>query len=470
MFFAGSRARGSRIREEGTLLPLRSTLNFIGSDITAADNAAAGRTDITLVGGGGAGGGLPVFNVQADYGAVGDGTTDDTAAIQAAITAAEAETYFATVFLPFGYYLISSPLVITRPIKLLGEGCVVGDRLKNNNYAAKGAVIWNASTTGNAVEFRPTVVSGLWPRGLGGMIFQDFGIDTPELGGAAVTTYDPAGWGPLSSGRGIACFPGTSPNKLPYYCQYRNVTICRHAIGFDPNATGTPNAYYSGSHDFEWCNALVCRTKGYNLRAVESRLLFCRAKNNDPEWASADANPARGDYGFYLAADGSFLQNCIAICCNRGFFGEAMSDDSRGHHIIAGCGADSCPSGYDFSGVYDPVQIATCWNSNIYYNPGGVAPPSNDYAFRIWAQGELVGCKNYFGQYGFEANGGTVTGGLFAGSGDALGDAIIQGVRCGTLTRGSSYSGSIMGCRASSIAGPAGTSKGRGNAGVADWG
>ena len=45
MFFTGSRSRGSRIRDEGSLLPLRPELNFIGSSITAADNAAAGRTD-----------------------------------------------------------------------------------------------------------------------------------------------------------------------------------------------------------------------------------------------------------------------------------------------------------------------------------------------------------------------------------------------------------------------------------------
>ena len=53
MFFTGSRSRGSRIRDEGSLLPLRPELNFIGSSITAADNAAAGRTDISVTGGGG---------------------------------------------------------------------------------------------------------------------------------------------------------------------------------------------------------------------------------------------------------------------------------------------------------------------------------------------------------------------------------------------------------------------------------
>jgi hypothetical protein len=44
-----------------------------------------------------------------DYGAVGDGTTDDTAAIQAAIDASD------NVFLPEGTYLISTCLVMSRP-------------------------------------------------------------------------------------------------------------------------------------------------------------------------------------------------------------------------------------------------------------------------------------------------------------------------------------------------------------------
>lgn len=401
-------------------------------------------------------GGPPVFNVKT-FGAVGDGTTNDTAAIQAAIDAATAQTYYATVFLPFGFYKITSPLVITRPIKLLGEGCVVGDRLKNNQYSARGAVIWNASTTGNAIEFRPSTIAGLWPRGLGGMIFQDFGIDTPELGGAAVSTSDPSGWGPLSTGRGIACYAlASSPYKIPYYCQYRNVTVCRHSIGFDLNASGA-NAYYSGSHDFSWCNALLCRDIGFNLSAVESRLEFCRAKCNDPEWSSTG-----GAYGFYLAADGSFLSHCITIKTTIGYYGKAESSgDSNGIHILTGCGADQCGQGFDFSAITSwPVQIANCWTSNALW--------SSDPAFKMGQYGLLSNCRNFYG-VGFNVTGGSVDGGEFL-SGTATGDTSITGVRVqGALTR-SSYTGSVSGGKLGSVAGSAGTSKGRGITGVSDWG
>ncbi len=59
-----------------------------------------------------------VYNVK-DYGATGDGVTDDTAAIEAAITAAPAGT---TVFFPAGVYLVSSPVRLRGGLSYLGEG------------------------------------------------------------------------------------------------------------------------------------------------------------------------------------------------------------------------------------------------------------------------------------------------------------------------------------------------------------
>lgn len=52
-----------------------------------------------------------------DYGAVGNGTTDDTAAIQAAIDAAPSGSI---IFFPVGAYLISSTLTITKPLHIKG--------------------------------------------------------------------------------------------------------------------------------------------------------------------------------------------------------------------------------------------------------------------------------------------------------------------------------------------------------------
>lgn len=59
-----------------------------------------------------------VYNVL-DYGAVGDGTTDDTIAVQAAITATP---YGCVTYFPFGVYNISNTLTIGNNITLQGNG------------------------------------------------------------------------------------------------------------------------------------------------------------------------------------------------------------------------------------------------------------------------------------------------------------------------------------------------------------
>jgi len=67
-------------------------------------------------------------NVQ-QYGAVGDGVTDDTAAIQAAVTASAGRT----VFVPAGTYLISQTIVLLSDVTLIGDGVGSVIRLANGS-------------------------------------------------------------------------------------------------------------------------------------------------------------------------------------------------------------------------------------------------------------------------------------------------------------------------------------------------
>ena len=79
--------------------------------------------DITLQPGGAGGNVLTAFNVKsAPYGAVGNGATDDTAAIASALTAASSG---GIVYFPPGVYLVSSPLQITSGITIQGAGATV---------------------------------------------------------------------------------------------------------------------------------------------------------------------------------------------------------------------------------------------------------------------------------------------------------------------------------------------------------
>lgn len=74
----------------------------------------------------------PVANVRA-YGAIGDGATDDTAAIQAAITAANVATS-GLVYFPQGAYKLTSPLIIAANGSTSGLCCrgtgIFGARLR----------------------------------------------------------------------------------------------------------------------------------------------------------------------------------------------------------------------------------------------------------------------------------------------------------------------------------------------------
>lgn len=132
MWYGGSRSRGSRFRDEGgAALPWRPYVDIVGANIAASDDAANGKTVLTVSGSSG-GTSIPgIFNVQ-DYGAV-PGGGDDTAAIQAAQNAAAAyaatKGATGTVLFPPGSYTISSPIdwdspsnVVTPAIPWIGLG------------------------------------------------------------------------------------------------------------------------------------------------------------------------------------------------------------------------------------------------------------------------------------------------------------------------------------------------------------
>jgi polygalacturonase len=81
-----------------------------------------------------------------DFGAKGDGTTDDTAAIQAAITYAEASATppsaapgVVQVYFPFGLYIITSALAVTKSLSFVGEG--------HSEYSTGARIIQNTTAT-----------------------------------------------------------------------------------------------------------------------------------------------------------------------------------------------------------------------------------------------------------------------------------------------------------------------------------
>lgn len=142
------------------------------ADINIANNAAIQSTKTSFTNNGT---GATARSVQAkladtlcvkDFGATGNGVTDDTAAIQAALAQAASAGAPRRVYFPMGTYLVSSGFVIAHPIRLVGEGA--GGAVFGNFPAENGTHIKYTGTAGatmftfSNVNFGNSGIEGLW--------------------------------------------------------------------------------------------------------------------------------------------------------------------------------------------------------------------------------------------------------------------------------------------------------------------
>ena len=94
-----------------------------------------------------------------DFGATGDGTTDDTSAIQAAIDALEALSTGGTLYFPVGNYLVTS-LTITDAVSLLGAAPANGySNASGTDFGSR--ILVNTSDTNDCIAITGTALDGL---------------------------------------------------------------------------------------------------------------------------------------------------------------------------------------------------------------------------------------------------------------------------------------------------------------------
>jgi hypothetical protein len=127
-----------------------------------------------------------------DFGAKGDGTTDDTASIQAAINLAC--TYGGNVYLPAGTYKISAALVFTMNSSLV-------DPVKRPSMSGDGMAATTIFQTANANGIE---IIGYDPQPAGYGTFQDFtlygyqknklGIALKDIAFVTINNVYLAGW------------------------------------------------------------------------------------------------------------------------------------------------------------------------------------------------------------------------------------------------------------------------------------
>jgi hypothetical protein len=144
----------------------------LGRSTTSRATSTGGTTTINQIG-------LHTFNQEIfnvkDYGAVGNGATDDTVAIQAAITACEASDHGGTVFLPAGDYYISSTLTIAKRSGNIDQSFTKVNMIGQGRHMS--TLQWN----GGADEC--LTVTGDASGNNIGLLFADFGmINSDGLG------------------------------------------------------------------------------------------------------------------------------------------------------------------------------------------------------------------------------------------------------------------------------------------------
>jgi len=125
-----------------------------------------------------------------DFGAVGDGVTDDSAEIQAAIDAAEADGG-GTVYFPAGVYLIGTKLTVTQPVRLLGAGYGERATAEDGSAVRTTTLKWDAGAGSNdMIFFGAGSTNLLIGAAVTGIMFDGSGVATRAIYATSVAMCD----------------------------------------------------------------------------------------------------------------------------------------------------------------------------------------------------------------------------------------------------------------------------------------
>lgn len=220
-----------------------------------------------------------------DYGAVGDGTADDTTAIQNALNAATG----GRVYLPQGSYRITSALTIPGDTKLYGAGRALAVLRKqfNGNFAtlSDGALIEDVG-----IDLQGATYSG---RGLtiagGNQTLRNVNLNN----GADACVYFPNGTGSRFLGDNVQAFRvGSGPGLGLYAVVYENTLQAAGLTTWRDFKSGGAESFYFGGAN----NCLI----------MNSALFDCEWTTNSRDVSIVNCRMA-GTVGYTLIGSGSII-------------------------------------------------------------------------------------------------------------------------------------------------------------------
>lgn len=227
-----------------------------------------------------------------DYGAAGNGTTDDTTAIQAAITGVSAAGG-GVVYVPAGTYKLTAALSGPNLVSIIGAGPGV-------------SILNQTSTSANGLTYNP---SSLTFASIENLTIQGPGSGT----GIGVLVEANSGAATVTS------------------CSFTDVTI----TGF-------------GSHGFSLQSGVGCSVSGLNVTSVGGHCYLLNGGTGNVLSGCYAGGGATTQQGYNLTnVSYTSLSGCKAFGCGGGFLTSGGSTN-----VLAGCGADTivAANGQDGSG------------------------------------------------------------------------------------------------------------------------
>lgn len=250
-----------------------------------------------------------------NYGALGDGTTDDATAINNCITAAAAVTPPGNVILGAKVYALKAPVEMKRGVKIIGTHYPHWFA----SAAPKGTTLKAIATFvgDNVVQWRESAIIG-GSENSGGAIRGVY-IDANAICSRALYLHGQIREGELvnieatnATGNGIELAPNSSRFQQE---------ILLHRVFAEGN-TGIGIRVQSASDlTFSWCGAVANTSHGFSFAGVgQTRVLGCFAEWNQGSGLRIDGNVASDNLRFIaFSTDSNYLDGVFIGDCTGSF-------------------------------------------------------------------------------------------------------------------------------------------------------